>query len=233
MVGGFVNNENKRAGANEESSPFNLRLPHATRDALDAVAAQLPILSKHRIAVAALDIGLAALASNPAMVLSVEVAPRGGAIRTARGSSPGGAIRTARGTDSGAPVPAEPPLVVSPSTPPRRATLPPARASVPPPPRIPAELVETEAARVDPRQLPLIAEPPADLDGMTVRVMPLETVAEVRARIAALQATNPKLSNRKIGSLAGLSNAPVDKIMRGGNVRPETLAMIVAALPRE
>lgn len=136
-------------------------------------------------------------------------------------------------TVEAAPVPAEAAQVRRPTMPPRRATLPPARASVPPPPRIPAELVETEAARVDPRQLPLIAEPPADLDGMTVRVMPLETVAEVRARIAALQATNPKLSNRKIGSLAGLSNAPVDKIMRGGNVRPETLAMIVAALPRE
>ena len=104
---------------------------------------------------------------------------------------------------------------------------------MPPPPRVPAELVETEAARVDPRQLALIAEPPADLDGMTVRVMPLETVAEVRARIVALQAANPKLSNRKIGSLAGLSNVPVDKIMKGRNVRPETLAMIVAALPRE
>lgn len=217
MVGGFVNDEKKRKGANEESSPFNLRLPHKTRDKLDAVAAQLPILSTHRVAVAALDIGLAALAADPSLILRI--------------GAPAKAVEAA-------PVPAEPPLVVSPSMPPRRATLPPARASVrpplpsvPPPPRVPAELVETEAARVDPRQLALIAEPPADLDGMTVRVMPLETVAEVRARIAALQAANPKLSNRKIGSLAGLSNAPVDKIMRGGNVRPETLAMIVAALP--
>lgn len=115
--------------------------------------------------------------------------------------------------------PEEPPLVRAPS--------------MPPPPRVPAELVETEAARVDPRQLALIAEPPIALAEMPVRVMPLETVAEVRARIEALQATNPKLSNRKIGSLAGLSNAPVDKIMRGGNVRPETLARIAAILPPE
>ena len=219
MVGGFVNDENKRAGANEESSPFNLRLPHKTRDKLNAVAAQLPILTMHRIAVAALDIGLAALAANPALILRIDAHTKAA---------------------EAAPVPAEPPLVVPPSMSPRRATQPPARASVrpplpsvPPPPRVPAELVDTEAARVNARQLPLIAEPPADLDGMTVRVMPLETVAEVRARIEALQATNPKLSNRKIGSLAGLSNAPVDKIMRGGNVRPETLARIAAILPPE
>ena len=214
-----MNDEKKRKGANEESSPFNLRMPHKTRAKLDAVAAQLPILSTHRVAVAALDIGLAALAADPSLILRI--------------GAPAKAVEAA-------PVPAEPPLVVSPSMSPRRATQPPARASVrpplpsvPPPPRVPAELVDTEAARVNARQLPLIAEPPADLDGMTVRVMPLETVAEVRARIEALQATNPKLSNRKIGSLAGLSNAPVDKIMRGGNVRPETLARIAAILPPE
>ena len=218
MVGGFVNDEKKRKGANEESSPFNLRMPHKTRAKLDAVAAQLPILSTHRVAGAALDIGLAALAADPSLILRI--------------GAPAKAVEAA-------PAPAEPPLVVPPSMSPRRATQPPARASVrpplpsvPPPPRVPAELVDTEAARVNARQLPLIAEPPADLDGMTVRVMPLETVAEVRARIAALQAANPKLSNRKIGSLAGLSNAPVDKIMRGGNVRPETLTMIVDALAR-
>lgn len=211
-------NEKKRKGANEKSSPFNLRLPHKTRDKLDAVAAQLPILSTHRVAGAALDIGLAALAADPSLILRI--------------GAPAKAVEAA-------PAPAETLVARRPSVPPPRASSPPARASVrpplpsvPPPPRVPAELVETEAARVDPRQLALIAEPPADLDGMTVRVMPLETVAEVRARIAALQAANPKLSNRKIGSLAGLSNAPVDKIMRGGNVRPETLTMIVDALAR-
>ena len=212
-------NEKKRKGANEKSSPFNLRLPHKTRDKLDAVAAQLPILSTHRVAGAALDIGLAALAADPSLILRI--------------GAPAKAVEAA-------PAPAETLVARRPSVPPPRASSPPARASVrpplpsvPPPPRVPAELVDTEAARVNARQLPLIAEPPADLDGMTVRVMPLETVAEVRARIAALQAANPKLSNRKIGSLAGLSNAPVDKIMRGGNVRPETLARIAAILPPE
>lgn len=140
-----------------------------------------------------------------------------------------------------APVPAETPLVVSPSMPPRRATLPPARASVrpplpsmPPPPRIPAELVETEAARVDPRQLALIPEPPVDLDGMTVRETPLETVAEVRARLLALRAADPKAwSYRKVAALAHMSPEPIASVVNGENVRPETLARIAAILPRE
>lgn len=140
-----------------------------------------------------------------------------------------------------APVPAEPPLVVSPSMPTRRATLPPARASVrpplpsvPPPPRVPAELVETEAARVDPRQLALIPEPPIALAEMPVRVMPLETVAEVRARLLALRAADPKAwSYRKLAALTGLSTEPIASVINGENVRPETLAMIVAALPPE
>ena len=140
-----------------------------------------------------------------------------------------------------APVPAETPLVVSPSMPPRRATLPPARASVrpplpsvPPPPRVPAELVDTEAARVDPRQLALIAEPPIALAEMPVRVMPLETVAEVRARLLALRAADPKAwSYRKLAALTGLSTEPIASVINGENVRPETLAMIVAALPPE
>jgi len=215
-----VNDEKKRKGANEESSPFNLRMPHKTRAKLDAVAAQLPILSTHRVAVAALDIGLAALAADPSLILRIDAHTK---------------------PVEAAPVPAETPLVVSPSMPPRRATLPPARASVrpplpsmPPPPRIPAELVETEAARVDPRQLALIPEPPVDLDGMTVRETPLETVAEVRARLLALRAADPKAwSYRKVAALAHMSPEPIASVVNGENVRPETLARIAAILPRE
>ncbi len=237
-----MNDENKRAGENAESSPFNLRLPHATRDALDAVAAQLPILSKHRIAVAALDIGLAALAANPAKVLSVEVAPRGSAgmrgamgagprsagMRGAMGAGPRGASTRGAAGASGAAtddqMPEEPPLVRTPSVPPRRATLPPAldpsRFSSPlpalpsmPPPRVPADIVVPEAVELDD-------------DNEEPRAKHAHAVAAVRAHIAALQAADPKMSNKKIGALAGLSNAPVDKIMRGGNVRPVTLAAL-------
>ena len=288
MVGGFVNDENKRAGENAESSPFNLRLPHATRDALDAVAAQLPILSKHRIAVAALDIGLAALTANPAMVLSVKVAPSGTVSRGAAGASSSASVRGARGASSSASVsrgaagaspndhaPEEPPLVRAPSVPPRRATMPPApnpsRYGSPlpalpswRPPRVPADIVVPEAVElVDaaPEEPPLVrapSVPPARASVPPPRV-PVELVADaaqvpeaveldddnheeprakhahavaaVRAHIAALQAADPKMSNKKIGALAGLSNAPVDKIMRGGNVRPATLAAIASILP--
>ena len=95
-------------------------------------------------------------------------------------------------------------------------------------------LSETEAARVDPRQLALIAEPPIALAEMPVRVMPLETVAEVRARLLALRAADPKAwSYRKLAALTGLSTEPIASVINGENVRPETLAMIVAALPPE
>jgi len=224
MVGGFVNDENKRAGENAESSPFNLRLPHATRDALDAVAAQLPILSKHRIAVAALDIGLAALAANPAMVLSVKVAPSGTGMRVAKGTG-GGPItgmRVAKGTGGPATddrMPEEPPLVRAPSMPPPRASVRPP-PSMPPPPRVPTDIEVPEAVELDD-------------DNEEPRAKHARAVAAVRAQIAALQAANPKMSNKKIGTLAGLSNAPVDKIMNGGNVRPATLAAIASILPPE
>ncbi len=247
-----MNDENKRAGANNVSEPFNLRLPHKTREKLDAVAAMLPILSAHRIALAALDIGLDALAANPSKVLSVEVAPRGGAsmrgaagaagagpgsagMRGAMGAGPRSASTRGAAGASGAAtddqMPEEPPLVRAPSVPPRRATLPPAldpsRFSSPlpalpsmPPPRVPADIEVPEAVELDD-------------DHEEPRAKHARAVAAVRAQIAALQAANPKMSNKKIGTLAGLSNAPVDKIMNGGNVRPATLAAIASILPPE
>lgn len=136
-------------------------------------------------------------------------------------------------TVEAAPVPAEPAQVRRPTLPPARASVRPPLPSVPPP-RVPAELVETEAARVDPRQLALIPEPPVDLDGMTVRETPLETVAEVRARLLALRAADPKAwSYRKVAALAHMSPEPIASVVNGENVRPETLARIAAILPRE
>ena len=59
----------KRAGENAESKPLNLRLPHAVSDQLQALADSLPIVSKHRLAVEALRLGLAALAADPSILL--------------------------------------------------------------------------------------------------------------------------------------------------------------------
>ena len=191
-----MNDEKKRKGANEESSPFNLRLPHKTRDKLDAVAAQLPILSTHRVAVAALDIGLAALAADPSLILRI--------------GAPAKAVEAA-------PVPAEPPLVVSPSMSPRRATQPPARASVrpplpsvPPPPRVPAELVD-DAPPASP-QLALIPEPPH---------APALSASKVRARLVAINATG--VGVRAIGEAAGVSKSSVHNFLRGGDLTPDAL----------
>jgi len=140
-----------------------------------------------------------------------------------------------------APVPAETPLAASPSMPPRRATQPPARASVrpplpsvPPPPRVPAELVETEAARVDPRQLALIAEPPADLDGMTVRVTHVSQ-EELRARYVAARDEESKHTPKgqrvwtetAIAERIGASAGVVGKFMRGNNVSPESFEKLL------
>ena len=219
MVGGFVNDENKRAGANNVSEPFNLRLPHKTREKLDAVAAMLPILSAHRIALAALDIGLDALAANPSKVLSVEVAPRGTAMRGARGTGPGDAVsRGAAGASPNDHAPEEPPLVRAPSM---------------PPPRVPVDIVVPEAVELDDDhepvngagQLALIAEPPA---------APAPDAAAVRARLKALQAAEPRAwSLRKIADLAGVSTAPVAKVLNGQKVTPKYLAAIAAILPPE
>lgn len=196
MVGGFVNDEKKRKGANEESSPFNLRMPHKTRAKLDAVAAQLPILSTHRVAVAALDIGLAALAADPSLILRIDAHTKAA---------------------EAAPVPAEPPLVVPPSMSPRRATQPPARASVrpplpsvPPPPRVPAELVD-DAPPASP-QLALIPEPPH---------APTLSASKVRARLVAINATG--VGVRAIGEAAGVSKSSVHNFLRGGDLTPDAL----------
>ena len=212
MVGGFVNDENKRAGANNVSEPFNLRLPHKTREKLDAVAAMLPILSAHRIALAALDIGLDALAANPSKVLSVEVAPRGTAMRGARGTGPGDAVsRGAAGASPNDHAPEEPPLVRAPSM---------------PPPRVPVDIVVPEAVELDDDHEPVEArhtEPPA---------APAPDAAAVCARLKALQAAEPGAwSLRKIAALAGVSTAPVAKVLNGQKVTPKYLAAIAAILP--
>ena len=225
-----MNDENKRAGENAESSPFNLRLPHATRDALDAVAAQLPILSKHRIAVAALDIGLAALAANPLMVLSVKVAPSGASVRGARGASSSASVRGARGASSSGSAtddqaPEEPPLVRAPSMPPPRASV------RPPPARDPARFSSPLPA------LPEAVGPDDDHEPVEARhtephAAPALDAAAVRARLIELRAADPKAwSYSKIAERIGMSEGPPEKVVTGRPVSPDTLKRIAAILP--
>ena len=65
----------KRVGENAESKPLNLRLPHAVGDQLDALAASLPIVSRHRLAVEALRLGIAALMADPSILLRGAATP--------------------------------------------------------------------------------------------------------------------------------------------------------------
>ena len=61
--------DTKRAGENAESKPINLRLPHSLDEQLEALATDLPIVSKHRLAVEALRLGLATIAADPSILL--------------------------------------------------------------------------------------------------------------------------------------------------------------------
>lgn len=60
-----------RPGANAESSPLNLRAPHEVIERLTRVASKLPhgLFSKHRLAVLALEHGLAVIERDPSILL--------------------------------------------------------------------------------------------------------------------------------------------------------------------
>lgn len=133
----------KRAGENAESKPLNLRLPHAVGDQLDALAASLPIVSRHRLAVEALRLGIAALMADPSILLRGAATPSTSAPAT-----------------PGAPAPVRPvaspvvPVEASPATPGVEALA----AEVARARALPAMLAaEDRAMPVDPRQLPLLA----------------------------------------------------------------------------
>ena len=61
----------KTPGANAESSPLNLRAPHDVIAQLTRVASKLPpgLFSKHRLAVLALEHGLAVIERDPMILL--------------------------------------------------------------------------------------------------------------------------------------------------------------------
>ena len=123
--------------------------------------------------------------------------------------------------------PEEPPLVRAPSMPPPRASVRPP-PSMPPPPRVPVDIVVPEAVELDDDHEPVEArhtEPPA---------APAPDAAAVCARLKALQAAEPGAwSLRKIAALAGVSTAPVAKVLNGQKVTPKYLAAIAAILPPE
>ena len=121
----------KTPGANAESSPLNLRAPHEVIARLTRVASKLPpgLFSKHRLAVIALEHGLAVIERDPMILL------RGPVVAPVEPPSS----------------PEVPAVVVAPAAPAPVARVERVERASPAAPAV------ASAPVVDPRQLPLVA----------------------------------------------------------------------------
>lgn len=211
----------KRVGENAESKPLNLRLPHAVGDQLDALAASLPIVSRHRLAVEALRLGIAALMADPSILLRGAATPSTSAPATPAAPAParpvvarveaveapavtlhnaanGASVATITGNDN-----AQEPTTPKPKRT-RRAA--PVEASA---------LVDVEAAH---RRAAEVAE----------------RLRALRDAEAASGVRGPRQwTIRPIAERAGMSGDPVAKLMRGKHVSPEMVDKLAAILPPE
>ena len=233
-------NDAKRAGENAESKPFNLRLPHPVAAQLDALAASLPIVSKHRLAVEALRLGIAALVADPSILLRGATTPSTSAPAT-----------------PGAPAPSRPvaapvvPVEASPATPGIEALA----AEVARARALPAMLAAEDRAApaVDPRQLPLlspvvpVAAPPVapvahtSTSGASITTVPGNDNGAAPAQPKPVEAPLPdidldalkvrvraaiaaKHSERSICTAAGLSESALNAWLNrpGRGLRQET-----------
>ena len=95
----------KTPGANAESSPLNLRAPHDVIAQLTRVASKLPpgLFSKHRLAVLALEHGLAVIERDPMILLR---GPAGAPVESP--SAPSTPLVAAAPSSPEAPAPARP-----------------------------------------------------------------------------------------------------------------------------
>ena len=200
-------NDAKRAGENAESKPFNLRLPHAVSDRLEALATDLPIVSKHRLAVEALRLGLAIIEADPGILLRSAASPS-----TPRPATPGAPAPSRPVASPVVPVEASPVTPVAPAVDPRQLPLlspvvlhTAADGHLSVARRIGNDNA-TSPAQPKPVEAPL---PDIDLDALKVRV---------RAAIAA------KHSERSICTAAGLSESALNAWLNkpGRGLRQET-----------
>ena len=197
----------KRVGENAESKPLNLRLPHAVGDQLDALAASLPIVSRHRLAVEALRLGIAALMADPSILLRGASTPSPSAPATPGAPAPSRPVASPV-----VPVEASPVTPVAPAVDPRQLPLlspvvlhTAADGHLSVARRIGNDNA-TSPAQPKPVEAPL---PDIDLDALKVRV---------RAAIAA------KHSERSICTAAGLSESALNAWLNrpGRGLRQET-----------
>ncbi len=214
-------NDAKRAGENAESKPLNLRLPHSLDAQLEALATDLPIVSKHRLAVEALRLGLATIAADPSILLrgastpsprtpaapaapapSRPVVARVEAVEapavTLHNAANGASVATITGNDN-----AQEPTTPKPKRT-RRAA--PVEASA---------LVDVEAAH---RRAAEVAE----------------RLRALRDAEAASGVRGPRQwTIRPIAERAGMSGDPVAKLMRGERISPAMVDKLAAILPPE
>ena len=227
-----MSDDAKRAGENAESKPLNLRLPHAVSDQLRDLADSLPIVSKHRLAVEALRLGIAALMADPSILL--------------RGAATPATIAPAA---PAAPSPV--PVVASPAAP----VAPPPVAPVVPVADSRQLPLLTAAAPVVATHTSTSGLSVATVTGNDNGVLPAApkhtrepqpaaplNAAAVGARLRALRddeiargvaKTSREWSLRPVAARAGVSPDPVAKLINGEPVKPAMLAKVAAILPAE
>lgn len=212
----------KRAGANAESTPLNLRLPHHLGAQLEALATDLPIVSKHRLAVEALRLGLATIAADPSILL-----------RGASTPSPRAPAAPA------APAAARPVVVVAPAPDTRQLELAPVvalhttagGASV-------ATVTGNDNAAPTAKAKRPRREAPAVVDDEAASQRAAMVTERLRALRSAEEASNVPhgsrlWSLRPIADRADISTDPVARLLKGQRISPAMVDKIAKILPPE
>ena len=228
-------NDAKRAGENAESKPLNLRLPHAVSDQLQALADSLPIVSKHRLAVEALRLGLATLAADPSILLRGTSTPSTSAPAAPAAPAPSRPIvARVEAVEAPAVDPRQLPLL-APASPVVALHTSPSGASV-------ATITGNDNATSTPKPKRTRHAAPVEAPELVDVEAAHRRAAEVAERLRALRdaeaASGVPVGSRQwtirpIAERAGMSGDPVAKLMRGEHVSPAMIDKIVAILPAE
>lgn len=217
--------DTKRAGANAESTPLNLRLPHSLGAQLEALATDLPIVSKHRLAVEALRLGLATIAADPSILL------RGASTPSPRAPAAPAAPATVRPVVVVAPAPDTRQLELAPVV--ALHTSPSGASVATPTGNDNAQEPTTPKPKRTRRAAPVEAPELVDVEAANRRAAEVaERIRALRDAEAASGVRGPRQwTIRPIAERAGMSTDPVVKLMQGKHVLPETVDKIAAILP--
>ena len=221
-----MSDDAKRAGANAESEPLNLRIPLALAEELRRFAKTLPIVSKHRIAVEALKLGFASIQADPGILLRGAATPAQTAPAAPAAPSPVPVVAS-----PAAPVAPPPVAPVAPTVDSRQLPL---LAPVIVPHTSTSGQSITSAVGNDngvSAATPKHTRAPSRLDaaavGKRLRALRDDEVARGIAK------GSREWSLRAVAVRAGVSADPVAKLINGETVKPEMLAKVAAILPAE